>query len=221
MDKFQAITHSGVFTKLYMALAVKAADPANYHELVEGLTLHRLENPITPPGYTEPLNIGPATEAALTITQELMGPDSVCSQIDVSGFNSDTFDTPELATLKKMYNDNIQAGHLSPLILLFNQVLLDKEENVLILLLGLGEQPDVDFVSIVVDLPTFRKALNIDETVASGHDMVAFPITLDLRALQVDHELKLTSIANGVYTRMFILDRDSSEPAAESTEPAE
>lgn len=219
MDKFQAITHSGVFTKLHMAIAVTAADPANYHDLVEGLALHRLENPVTLPDNMDPIT--PATEVAVTITQQLIASADVCTTVDVSAFNSDTFEAPEMATLKKMYTDNIQAGHLSPLILLFNKELIERQENVLVMLLGLGETPDVDFVAITIDLPTLREALSIDETIASGHDMVTFPITLDLRALQIDHELKLTSSANGVYTRLFLLNRNNATDTPENTEPAE
>lgn len=212
---YQLLYHTGIFTQPLAAFATVSKDPSHFHEAIEAVAMHRLENPVNITTAEDLVKtsdvahrITPSMEVAATLVSQFGAlengqPNVACSPFDVS-----TFEDPALVGIRNLYNSTVESGYISPVMLMFSEENMGRLENSLVAVLGFGRNPDVDFLIMTINLPEIYENLNVRDTIASGHDMIVFPVMLSLRDLQVENKITIVSSVNGVFTRLFLIKRD-------------
>ena len=176
--------HSDIITKVYGAFKCKSENPETTHELIETLAVHRIENSKADLKHT------PAEQVIMTLYSHMLTHGQELTKEDLQFLSAHHIlcapyqpETLEEENVKNTIMKMCSTGKFVPFMLSITKTdaTID-QDNVAIVVAGIGDNPDMNFAVMTLNIPEVIKGMNLQygEDTAIDDGYIIYPALFDL-----------------------------------------
>lgn len=197
--------HSDIISNVFGAFKCNLRDAENAYKLVESMASHRLENFKETPDdpatqVTKTLYAALSTKKVDDDKEEFITEHILCAPY--------TPETLQEENIKEMLLDMCSRGRFIPFMLSLTKEDLESENNIAVIVAGVGEHPELNFMTLTVNVPGIARGLNLkfDE---NNNDMaqIIYPLSFDV----ANNMITAILTPDVIHVRTFIMKTEPAE----------